>query len=122
MNLNAYDNVNEKIDKTKTWIDIEKNILYSREIKYRPYYSLMKRYDAKTGVVSFFIAMLDDWQGDKNIYNTRKDDYGRVKISLSPLGGQSSVINYLIHQSISCNIDIEHIEESDDGDVYYLDI
>ena len=35
MNLNAYDNVIDKIDKTKTWIDVCKKLLLSREIKYR---------------------------------------------------------------------------------------
>ena len=37
MNLNAYDNVIEKVDKKKTWIDIHSKILYSREIIYKPY-------------------------------------------------------------------------------------
>ena len=30
MNLNAYDSITEKIDKTKTWIDTKKCILLSR--------------------------------------------------------------------------------------------
>ena len=30
MNLNAYDNITETIDKTKTWVDIRKKLLLSR--------------------------------------------------------------------------------------------
>ena len=47
MNLNNYDCITEKLNKTKTWVDIHKKLLLSREIKYRPYTCLLKRYNIK---------------------------------------------------------------------------
>ena len=47
MNLNNYDCITEKLNKTKTWVDIHKKLLLSREIKYRSYTCLLKRYNIK---------------------------------------------------------------------------
>lgn len=118
MNLNAYDNINEKIDKNKTWIDIKRKVLYSREIKYRPYYSLMKRYDSKLAGLSFFIAMLDKPDKNKICFATKKDDYGRVKLNLHALWHST----YLYQLENNCNIDVTLVDANNDGDVYFLDI
>ena len=37
MNLNAYDSITEKLDKNKTWVDIRRKTILSREMKYRKY-------------------------------------------------------------------------------------
>ena len=56
MNLNAYDNVVEKINKQKSWIDIKKKMLLSRELNVRDYVLLTKRYDNKYDVLTDSVA------------------------------------------------------------------
>ena len=118
MNLNAYDDITEKIDKTKTWIDINKHLLLSREIKFRKYYTLAKRYNPEQECYTYFIILLDNKPEHKQSYNTRIDDYGRVKIRLNDMYNEC-FFKYL-EQDI--NISIKHIENEDDGDVYQLEI
>ena len=55
MNLNAYDNVKLKINKQKTWIDIDKQQLLSREIKFRPYITLSKRFNVQNKSYEYFL-------------------------------------------------------------------
>lgn len=118
MNLNAYDNVIEKLDRTKTWVDVRKKNLLSREIVHRPYTCLLKRYDPTTNCTTYFIAMLDSPPVDKKYKSTRRDEYGRIKISLTDIWKDT----YLTQLETNSNIVITHVEHEEDGDVYLLDI
>lgn len=118
INLNAYDSITEKIDKTKTWIDINKHQLLSREIKFRKYYVLSKRFNPELDIYEYFIILLNEKPTDRISYQTKIDDYGRVKIRLYELYKESD-LNYLTKD---INININLIEHQDDGDVYQLDV
>ena len=118
INLNIYDSINEKVDKTKTWIDVNKHLLLSREIKFRNYYMLTKRFNPELSNYDYFIILLDYKPDGKEYHHTKLDDYGRVKIRLLELYRESD-LNYLEKDS---NINIRNIEHQDDGDVYQLDI
>ena len=118
MNLNAYDSITEKIDKTKTWIDTKKCILLSREIKYRKYYVLSRRFNTELNTYDYFIILLDEKPTDRVSYQTRIDDYGRVKIRLYELYRESTLSN--LEKDI--NISITKVEHQDDGDIYQLDV
>lgn len=118
MNLNAYDDVIEKIDKTKTWIDIKKHLLLSREIKYHKWYTLSKRFNTETKSYDYFIILLDNPSLNRTSFNTKLDDYGRIKIRLYELYNESS-LQYLKKDT---NITINHIDHEEDGDVYQLEI
>ena len=93
MNLNAYDTITDKVDKTKSWINITKHLLLSREIKFRKYYVLSKRFNTETKVYDYFVILLDEQPTDRVSYNTRLDDYGRVKIRLHELYNESDLAN-----------------------------
>jgi len=116
MNLSAYDSVKPKIDKTKTWVDTEKQILYSREIQYRPYVTLSKRYDPVCCDYEYFVILLDDYPEDRQYSRTNKDDYGRIKIKLTGIFKDCG----LSELGTTQNISIEHIEHTDDGDIYKI--
>ncbi len=118
MNLNNYDGVTEKLDKNKTWVDIRKKILLSREIKYRPYTCLLKRYNLKTNTYSYFIALLDNPPVDRKCKRTTLDDYGRFKLDLSNIWKKT----YLNELKDKCNIMCELAESDEDGDVYSIDV
>ena len=118
MNLNNYDCITEKLNKTKTWVDIHKKLLLSREIKYRPYTCLLKRYNIKNNTYSYFIALLDNPQANKICKSTILDDYGRFKLSLSDIWKKT----YLNELKSNCNIMCELVESDEDGDVYSIDV
>lgn len=118
MNLNAYDAIHPKIDKKRTWINVQKCQLLSREIKFRPYVTLSKRYDKENNVYNYYVIMLDDFPFDRSYSKTNKDDYGRLKISLKSIWKESS-LNYI---EKDVNVSVELIESADDGDIYLLNI
>lgn len=118
MNLNAYDNITETIDKTKTWVDIRRKQLISREITYRPFTCILKRYNSKTNITSYFIALLDNPPKDRTYKRTILDDYGRIKINLSSIWKET----YLNQLESNCNVICELIESDRDGNVYFLDV
>lgn len=118
MNLNAYDNINETLNKNKTWVDIRKKIILSREIKYRKYTCVLKKYDPNTNIISYFIAMLDSPPENKNYKITTQDNYGRIKINISNIWKET----YLNNLKNNCNILCNLMETDIDGDIYSIDI
>ena len=117
MNLAAYDTVCNKVDKTKTWIDNKHPILISREIAKRPYYAFVKRFEPDLNETQYYLVLLDDWAAETPSFNVHIDDYGRSKINMKHL-----VKNEHIALPYGCNIKLEHIEHTDDGDIYKLGI
>lgn len=118
MNLNAYDVINPKIDKKKTWVDVNKQQLLSREIKYRQYVTISKRYNKENNNYEYFIILLDDYPQDRTYNKTRKDDYGRIKINLKSIWKESSLSYY----TSDSNVNIDLVDSADDGDIYKLDV
>lgn len=113
MNLNLYDNVKERIDKTKSWINAEYKLLFSREIKFRPYFSIMKRYDTERETYDFFIAMMDFPVVNKTCKKSKKDKYGRTKIPLTSIWNERNFVD--------SNINVHLVDTSEEGEVYLLD-
>lgn len=118
MNLNAYDDVSPVINKKATWIDIKKYQLLSREIKYRKYVTISKRFNKETSEYEYFIILLDDCPVNRSYAHTKQDDYGRIKINIISIWNDSSLRYY----KNNSNVSIEHIEHTDDGDIYKLDV
>lgn len=118
MNLNAYDNVIDKVDKTKTWIDVKKHLLLSREMKYRKWCVLSKRFNTENNCYDYFVILLDNPPQDRVAFNARLDDYGRVKIRLHEMYNETD-LQYLTKDT---NVTIKHVEHEEDGDVYQLEI
>lgn len=118
MNLNAYDSINDKINKKATWIDIRKKQLISRELARRPYNCLLKRYSPNTQNTEYYIAMLNNPPLDKQWKHTVIDCYGRVKINVSNIWQDTCLCTL----DSNCNIIITHVEHEEDGDVYLLDV
>lgn len=118
MNLSAYDVISPKLNKTKTWINVEKYQLLSREISYRRYVTISKRFNKDCQDYEYFVILLDNSPIDRDYSKTKLDDYGRIKISLKSIW-KETMLNYY-KQDV--NINLELIEHTDDGDIYKLDI
>jgi len=118
MNLSAYDNVKNKTNKFKTWLDSNKQLLLSRSIKYRPYYTFVKRFEPTLKTTVYFIVLLDCIPQNTVYFRTKKDDYGRLKFNVKTIfyeSGLSEIQN-------DSNVDIIHIEHDSDGDIYKINI
>lgn len=118
MNLNVYDVINPKIDKQRTWVDVHKKQLLSREIVFRPYVTISKRYVKEDNSYEYFIILLDDCPYDRPSTGTKKDDYGRIKIRLNSIWEESSLKYY----EKDINVELIPIEHADDGDIYKLSL
>lgn len=116
MNLVAYDKVCDKLDRTKTWIDIRRPVLISNELPTnRPYYTFVKRFEPEVRETHYFLVLLDNWSNNPPTYNVHLDDYGRVKISLAKLASAEHIDLPYGH-----NVKLIHTEHTDDGDIYRL--
>ena len=79
MNLNAYDNVNDSAT-LKTWIDPYYRKLYSREIKFYPFFTMLKRYNDKIKRDEFYLCLSaetddgHDWRSTAHYNNSVKVD------------------------------------------------
>lgn len=118
MNLVAYDKISNRTDKTKTWIDTKKGIILSREINRRKYYTYVKRFDPQLCLTIYFLVLLDDNPGDRQVYRTKTDDYGRLKFSINPIASEYGLYNL----DNGANISLSHIESADDGDIYRFNL
>lgn len=117
MNLVAYDNVNNVVDKQKTWIDASKKVLLSREIACRKYVCFGKKYDSNEGSTIFYIIVLDDAPLDRASCRLVLTNNGCRKINLKSIWDEANLssVSYKYF-----NIILKPIEHTDDGDVYEL--
>lgn len=118
VNFNIYDDANNKLDRTKTWVNIKYKQIFSREIQFRKYSSLVYRYSVSNNAYTYFIIVSDEPPVNISYSNTIKDDYGRFKINVA------NIWNKTILQTFKkdTNINITHVDGDSTGDVYELDI
>lgn len=118
VNLNIFDDAVEKLDRSKTWINIKYKEIFSREIKPRKFSILTKQYENNIGNHYFVITLDNAPDKRRNYVKSRCDDWGRFKISIAGIW-YDSIANTLTKDT---NINIEHIYHDDDSDVYEIDI
>lgn len=118
MNLNAYDNVKEELDKHKTWYSSKFRRLYSREIKFRMFYKFLKRWNGTIKRNDYFLAISES-NTDGKFYRTERDNYNRLKVSIPKELIEDSILNSIVEDT---NIDIKLVDNQVDGEVYQLNI
>lgn len=116
VNLNEFDKVSIKLDKTKTWLYIKGKVLISNELPKYEYYNLFKQFNTQLNSNLYYIIL-----AKQNINNQLKptniDDYGRVKIPISNIYYESG----LNRELKDCNINLICTEEDEDSVVYLID-
>lgn len=118
MNLNAYDNVKEELDKHKTWYSPKFKRLYSREIKFRRFYKFMKRWNETIKRNDYFLAIsMNNVDGRFSI--TNKDNYNRLKFSIPKEVIEDSILNIM---TVDDNVEVKLVDAQHDGEVYQLNI
>lgn len=118
MNLNAYDNIKEELDKHKTWYSPKFRRLYSREIKFRMFYKFLKRWNETIKRNDYFIAIsTSNTDGKFNIAN--RDNYCRLKVSIPKEVIEDSILNSM---TVDTNVEVKLVDAQPDGEIYQLNI
>lgn len=118
MNLNAYDNIKEELDKHKTWYSPKFKRLYSREIKFRMFYKFMKRWNETIKQDDYFLAV-SMYNSDGRFSITNKDNYSRLKFSIPKEVIEDSILNSIVEDA---NIELKLVDNQVDGEIYQLNI
>jgi hypothetical protein len=118
MNLNAYDNVTEKLDKHKTWYSPKFKRLYSREIKFRMFYKFLQRWNESIKRNDYFLAV-SMYNSDGRFSITNKDNYSRLKFSIPKEVIEDSILNSIVEDA---NVEVKLVDNQPDGEVYQLNI
>lgn len=114
INLNKYDNVTQL---KNTWISRKYLRLYSRVIKYKPYFTICKRYNTKFKYYDYYLILFEV-PPINTVY--KKVICGKYNILKFDLGLFWNKLP--IPKEEDAEIDIELIEEDVDSIVYYLNI
>lgn len=115
MNLVAYDSVNNITNKKRSWIDVHRKVLYSKEINYRKYICFGKKFDADTSSTVFYIIILDDEPYDRAAFKTVLTNNGCIKINIKGIWDEAGLNKV---KSKYLNVSLKHIEHTDDGDIF----
>lgn len=118
MNLNAYDDIKEKLDKHKTWYSPKFKRLYSREIKFRLFYKFVKRWNETIKRNDYFLA-LSIYNNDTSFSRAERDNYGRLKVYIPKEIIEDSILNSIVEDT---NIEVKLVDNQVDGEVYQLNI
>jgi|GEM_PF-6583928 len=118
MNLNAYDNITETLDKQKTWYNPKYRRLYSREIEHYRNYNFYKRWNNETNSNDYFIAFSDSLP-DNEFKVVPTDNYGRVKLSVPKEIIEDSI---LASMTVETNVEVKLVDVQHDGKIYHLNI
>lgn len=112
MNLNAYDKF--EINKDKTWINTYYKKLYSREIKYRSYYTFLTKYNQNLNSYEFYIAFSDNFDSKVNVHKPYKKGK-TILVDLNPIWNKIP-----IYKKFEYEIDIELVDTQEDGEIYLI--
>lgn len=118
MNLNAYDDIKEKLDKHKTWYSPKFKRLYSREIKFRLFYKFVKRWNETIKRNDYFLA-LSIYNNDNSFSKTDIDNYNRLKVYIPKEVIEDSILNSIVEDT---NVEVKLVDNQVDGEVYQLNI
>lgn len=119
MNLNAYDNIKEELDKHKTWYSPKFRRLYSREIKFRMFYKFVKRWNETYKRDDYFIVIISTNNTDGKFSIANRDNYSRLKVSIPKEVIEDSILNSM---TVDTNVEVKLVDAQLDGEIYQLNI
>ena len=114
INLNKYDDV---IQIKHNWISHKYVRLYSSVIKFKSYFTILKRYNSELKCNDYYLLL-----SDKPIIN---------KVYKNVICGKNNILKFDLHmfwnklpipKEEDTEIDIELVEEDNDSVVYYINI
>lgn len=117
MNLAAYDKINNIIDKRRSWIDVFKRCIFTKETSCRNYVSFGKKYNPSERYTVYYVILSTAEPKDRPSAKCVLTTNGYIKISIkniiSELGLDGSESNYI-------NIVLKPVKHEDDCDIYEI--
>lgn len=114
MNFSAYDLVKEV---NNSYILPEYYRLYSKQIKYRNYYTFLKRYNNEDKEYEYFLCMCDVPYDNIEWYSSNMDTKGVVKINLKPIW----LLSKFRELTAKTNVKLCLESKDEDGEVYKIE-
>lgn len=116
MNIIAYDIIKKNIDKNKTWISVKYKRIFSKEIKYRKYYTLLSKYSLRDKKDNYYLACSDNIFNNSKTECTQLDNFNRCRFNIGAIWNKSN----LKHIETDVNIDVKVVNQQNDGEIYRL--
>ena len=115
INLNEYDIIQESFTRG-TWVDPTYKRLYSTDIRYKPFSSVLKKYNPTSKQNEYYLILLDKMHPDIACNGVKQKD-GITKIDI-PCWNETN----LRYVTSKAKISIEQVDAQDGADIYILDI
>lgn len=113
MNFTTYDNVKQKLDRTKTWVNPKYKQVFSAEIKYHHYCQIIRKYIPEENIYEYYIAFMDNKDFENK--SCRLDELGRTRINISEIWN-----DFCKDISVDTNVILEYIESINGADIFKL--
>lgn len=114
MNLAAYDKVNNVFE--DNWINFQYNRFYSRNIKYRRFFTILKRYN---GSKYDYYLCFSDYQDDNTKWVNVQHYKTGVKVSIAEFTNVPAFQNIEVTNNLG-KVYLDEIEASIDCEIYLI--
>ena len=114
INLKLYDTI---VDVHKTWISPRYKNLYSKVIKYKPFYTILKRYNALDRCNDFYLVISENLASGYRWFSTIKNS-SYIKLDLTPFWKE--INKFTTKEDIEINIELD--DKDEETEIYRLDM
>ena len=114
INLKLYDTI---VDEHKTWISPRYKKLYSKVIKYKPFYTILKRYNALDRCNDFYLVISENLASGYRWFSTIKNS-SYIKLDLTPFWKE--INKFTTKEDIEINIELD--DKDEETEIYKLDM
>ena len=114
MNLAAYDKVNNIFE--DNWINFQYNRFYSRSIKYRRFFTILKRYN---GSKYDYYLCFSDYQDDNTKWVNVQHYKTGIKVSIAEFANVPAFQNIEVTNNLG-KVYLDEIEASIDCEIYLI--
>lgn len=108
MSILEYENVDRTLDRSKTWLDKERKLIYSRNLPYKKYCALVRKPSEEQTEYEYFIILSDFNNSLMDFKQTKVDTLGRINIDLKKIWNISPFKSFELKK---VNITTELVEE-----------
>lgn len=114
MNLAAYDKVNNVFE--DNWINFQYNRFYSRNIKYRRFFTILKRYNGSK--YDYYLCFSDYQDNNTKWVNVQHYKTG-IKVSIAEFDNIPAFQNIEVSNNLG-KVYLDEVEASIDSEIYLI--
>lgn len=113
MQFTQYDNLNKKIDRTKSWINPKYKQVFSAEVSFSKYCQILNTYNPSFDEYEYFVAFMD--KKDAENKNCRIDEIGRTRFSIAEIWDK-----FCPNITSDTQVNLEYIETVNGADIFKM--